>query len=173
MRHNLFCRVLVNAVTTELGIKASFIEKLYSDEATRRQVDAVYHAWSQIPATTGVDATVACVLLEKHLRDAVKSAYAIFTERDKQKRKKHKYYSDDKEGDRQLISIVATTFGGIGPKSFWTWFDSSFKDAVANDIAAGNSGRSALQRKSYALQLAQATLIKSTAAMVSDLAHTD
>lgn len=171
-RHNLFCRILVGAVTTELGVKASFIEKLASDEATKRQVDAVYHAWSQIPATTAVDATVACVLLEKHIKEAVKSAHAIFITRDKQKRKKHRYYSNDEEGDRQFISIVATTFGGLGPKSFWTWFDTAFKAAVANDIAAGNSGRSALQRKSYALQLAQASLIKSTAAMVAELAHT-
>jgi len=170
-RHNTFCRVLVDAVCTEFGVKASYIEKLASDEESRRQVDAVYNVWSQIPATTGVDATVSCVLLDAHIREAAKSASYIFASRDKEKRKKHRYYSANSDRDRQLIAIVATTHGGLGPNSFWKWFDGAFKDAVARDIIEGNSGRSALQRKSHALQLAQATLVKASATMVAELAH--
>ena len=45
--------------------------------------------------------------------------------------------------------------------------DGAFAEAVLGDIREGATGRSALQRKSLALQTAQASLMRATADMVS------
>ena len=50
----------------------------------------------------------------------------------------------------------------MGPDAFWDWFDGAFAEAVLGDIRAGATGRSALQRKSVALQTAQASLMRAT-----------
>ena len=169
-RHNSVCRVLVSAVARELGASPSFTEKLFSDAESRRLVDAVFTVWSRLPSHFGVDATVACPLLPSLLAQSSSSASAIFDRRDAEKRAKHRFFSSDPAGERALIVIAVTTLGGIGPVSFWEWFDGAFAEAVAREIALGAPGREALQRKSLVLQHAQSVLVRACADMVAQLA---
>ena len=105
------------------------------------------------------------------MQQAATSAKELFRLKAKAKIKKHTYYSADEHGDRMFVAMVVTTMGGIGPASFWRWFDGAFQRAVATDIALGSTGRSALQRKSMALQRAQSALAKANANMIAKLAR--
>ena len=167
--HNSWCRVIVGAIGKELGIVPSFVDKLASDETTQNQVDAVYHVFHSLPSTTGVDATIGSPLAKAYIKKAAQCAYDIFEVKADKKFKKHTYYSKDEYGDRQLVVAVGTTFGGMGPDSFWAWCDGAYVWVVASEIAKGSTGRSALQRKSLMLQASQTCLIKANAQMVSTL----
>ena len=98
------------------------------------------------------------------------SASHIFTLRSDAKIAKHKGFSSDANGTKGFVAIVVNNYGAMGPDAFWSWFDGAFAEAALGDIREGATGRSALQRKSVALQTAQASLMRATAEMVSSSA---
>ena len=130
-------------------------------------MDAIVAAFHRRPEYLGLDATIAVPLLQSYLAAAASSAKRIFAVRAREKSGKHKGFSNDATGTKGFLAIVGNHFGGIGTDEFWTWFDGAFAEAVLGDIRSGATGRSALRRKSLALQLAQASLMRATADMVS------
>ena len=166
-RHNAFTRVLVCAACKELGVTPQLHDKLHSDPESRRLVDAIVAAFHRRPEYLGLDATIAVPLLQSYLSAAASSAKSIFGQRAREKSGKHKGFSGDATGTKGFLAIVGNHLGGIGTADFWAWFDGAFAEAVLGDIRTGATGRSALRRKSLALQLAQASLMRATAEMVS------
>ena len=96
-------------------------------------VDAVVTAWDAEPPVLGIDATVVCPLLPTYLDAAARSATEIFVRRARDKAQKHKGFSQDDTGTKGFRALVVTHMGGIGPASFWNfweWFDRAFTSAV-------------------------------------------
>ena len=169
-RHNALTRILVGAACKELGVTPQLHDKLHSDPDSARLVDAIVTAYHRRPEHLGIDATVAVPLLPSYVNAAMSSAAHVFTLRSQAKSKKHIGFSADTNGTKGFVAIVVNNFGAMGPDAFWEWFDGAFAEAVLGDIRSGETGRSALQRKSVALQTAQASLMRATAEMVSSSA---
>ena len=129
-------------------------------------VDAIVTTFNRMPEHIGIDATVAVSLLPSYVVAAAKSGTAIFDRRAAEKARKHLGYSNDETGVKGFLACVINHLGGIGPNEFWAWFDGTFTEAAIADAQAGIVRRSAASRKSFALQAAQAALLRASADMI-------
>ena len=135
LAHNSFITLLASALAP-LGFHADVSNHLQSSDTSRRQVDAVLTSIRR-PRPLAVDASLSCPLLPSHLDAAALSAAGIFAARAAEKIAKHAAGCELLQ--RDYLSFILTTLGGVGPPAFVEFLRDSFFHAGLAAVAAGTA----------------------------------
>ena len=135
LAHNSFIILLASALAP-LGFHADVSNHLQSSDTSRRQVDAVLTSIRR-PRPLAVDASLSCPLLPSHLEAAAVSAIEVFAARAAEKIAKHAAGCELLQ--RDYLSFILTTLGGVGPPAFVEFLRDSFFHAGLAAVAAGTA----------------------------------
>ena len=135
----------------------------------KHALDMLLTAWHLRIPQISFDVTVSCSFLPTYLDKAIADGNEIFVRRGQQK--VDHYTADCDDLGIAFCAWVLNSMGGMGPSSFWEWFDGMFKRHGALQHAQGAPKGAAAESKSLALAELQAVFIRAQTNQVRSLAN--
>ena len=166
-RHDAIVRLIAAAFRDLLQIHATTSTRLCSSSRNGRKVDCVITDYTRHPPVTAIDATISCPLCPSLSAAAALDATTLFATRARHKIEKH--LPGCAELGRSFTPIVMTTLLGIGPAPAREFLDSIFSPALAEELLAFGSGRSASLRRLIFVQSLQVALVRGIADQLASI----
>lgn len=163
-RHDTLAKLIAAVAQAELRAIVSTSNRLSSSSHSGTKTDIVIEANGAEPPITTLDVTVSCPTLPSYVTASASDATAIFTARDREKSSKH--LPGCAEQLRSYITVVITTYGGIGPAAARDYMESFFHQSYTAELLAGGTGSLTARRRQDLYLRLHTSLVRSTLAMV-------